>query len=176
MVEQEAAARAALEAQVRQKLCLCSCSEDLCSTAQQLCHATLNMRTLLTSQPHTCQPLLCVCMVHSSYIQAASDNTALRALKAAKQAAQSAAELAAKQAELRAAAADPWLNEDPQQAASTLSPVRVRTLGCFHTTLTCADSTECWQFATHLSACMLPAHSHTLTPPAHAVPAACPHL
>lgn len=32
----------------------------------------------------------------------------------------------AKLAELEAAKADPWLNEDPQQAASAMSPARVR--------------------------------------------------
>jgi len=49
----------------------------------------------------------------------------LRVLKSSKLQAQQEAEAAAKQAELAAAAADPWLNEDPQQAASALSPVRV---------------------------------------------------
>lgn len=58
--------------------------------------------------------------------QAAADNTMLRVLKSSKLQAQQEAEAAAKQAELAAAAADPWLNEDPQQAASALSPVRVR--------------------------------------------------
>jgi ElaB/YqjD/DUF883 family membrane-anchored ribosome-binding protein len=58
-------------------------------------------------------------------LQAAAANTALRSLKQAKQAAQQEAEAAAKRAELAAAAADPWLNEDPNQAASSLSPVRV---------------------------------------------------
>lgn len=59
-------------------------------------------------------------------LQAAAENAALRALKQAKQAAEQEAEAAAKRAELAAAAADPWLNEDTNQAASALSPVRVR--------------------------------------------------
>lgn len=58
--------------------------------------------------------------------QIASDNAALRALKAAQLQDQQEAEAAGKQAELAAAGSDPWLNEDPQQAASVLSPVRVR--------------------------------------------------
>lgn len=60
--------------------------------------------------------------------QAAAANAALRGLKQAKQAAQQEPESAAKRAELAAAAADPWLNEDPNQAASSLSPVRVSEL------------------------------------------------
>lgn len=60
-------------------------------------------------------------------LQAAAENAALRALKQAQLAAQKEADVAAKKAELQAAAADPWLNEDPQQAASALSPVRVST-------------------------------------------------
>jgi hypothetical protein len=58
-------------------------------------------------------------------LQAAATNAALQALKHAKQTSEQEAEAAAKQAELQAAAGDPWLNEDPQQAASSLSPVRV---------------------------------------------------
>jgi hypothetical protein len=49
-------------------------------------------------------------------------------VKHAKQAAQQEAEAAAKRAELAAAAADPWLNEDPNQASSSLSPARVSQL------------------------------------------------
>lgn len=64
----------------------------------------------------------CLCVL---MLQAAAENAALRELKQAQQAAQKEAEAAAKRAELQAAAADPWLNEDPQQAASALSPVRV---------------------------------------------------
>jgi hypothetical protein len=60
-------------------------------------------------------------------LQAAAENAALRALKQAQLATQKEADAAAKKAELQAAAADPWLNEDPQQAASALSPVRVST-------------------------------------------------
>lgn len=60
-----------------------------------------------------------------SVLQAAATNAALQALKQAKLTAEQEAEAAAKQAELQAAAGDPWLNEDPQQAASSLSPVRV---------------------------------------------------
>jgi hypothetical protein len=63
----------------------------------------------------------------SPVLQAAAENAALRALKQAKQTAEQEAEAAAKRAELAAAAADPWLNEDTNQAASALSPVRVRT-------------------------------------------------
>lgn len=58
--------------------------------------------------------------------QASAENAALRTLKQAKQAAEQEAEAAAKHAELAAAAADPWLNANANQAASALSPVRVR--------------------------------------------------
>jgi hypothetical protein len=60
-----------------------------------------------------------------SVLQAAATNAALQALKQAKLTAEQETEAAAKQAELQAAAGDPWFNEDPQQAASSLSPVRV---------------------------------------------------
>eukprot|EP00775_Hariotina_reticulata_P011333 gene11333-11483_t len=56
----------------------------------------------------------------------AAVNQELRALQAANRDAQRQAELQAKLAELAAAEADPWLNEDPGQAASASSPVRVR--------------------------------------------------
>jgi hypothetical protein len=59
-------------------------------------------------------------------MQAAAVNSQLQALKAAGAQAAREAEAQAKLAELMAAAADPWLNEDPSQAASALSPARVR--------------------------------------------------
>ncbi|KAF8067303.1 RIBC2 [Scenedesmus sp. PABB004] len=58
--------------------------------------------------------------------QVADANQELRALQAAKRDAARQAELAAKLDELAAATADPWLREDPGQAASALSPARVR--------------------------------------------------
>lgn len=64
-------------------------------------------------------------------LQAAAENAALRTLKQAKQAAKQEAEAAAKRAELAAAAADPWLNEDANQAASALSSVRVRAVAAY---------------------------------------------
>ncbi|WIA12984.1 hypothetical protein OEZ85_006596 [Tetradesmus obliquus] len=58
--------------------------------------------------------------------QITAANAELRQLQAAKRDAERQQELQAKLAELEAAKADPWLNEDPQQAASAMSPARVR--------------------------------------------------
>jgi hypothetical protein len=60
----------------------------------------------------------------------ASVNQELCVLQAANRGAERDAELQAKLAELAAAEADPWLNEDPNQAASASSPVRVRATVC----------------------------------------------
>lgn len=58
----------------------------------------------------------------------AAANQELRELQAANRDAARQAELQAKLSELAAAQADPWLNEDPTQAASALSAARVS--GC----------------------------------------------
>lgn len=64
-------------------------------------------------------------MLLCSLTQVAAVNKELRELQAAQKNAERQAELQANLAELAAAAADPWLNEDPDQAASVMSPVRV---------------------------------------------------
>ncbi|KAF6260758.1 coiled-coil protein associated with protofilament ribbons [Scenedesmus sp. NREL 46B-D3] len=58
--------------------------------------------------------------------QIAAGNAELRQLQAATRDAERQKELRAKLTELEAAKQDPWLNEDPQQAASAMSPARVR--------------------------------------------------
>lgn len=60
--------------------------------------------------------------------QVAFANKELREFQAAKRDAERQAELQDKLAELEAAATNPWLNEDPQQAVSALSPARVSIL------------------------------------------------
>lgn len=57
--------------------------------------------------------------------QVAAANKELGELQAARKNAERQAELQDKLAELEAAAANPWLNENPDQAASALSPARV---------------------------------------------------
>eukprot|EP00878_Enallax_costatus_P040836 GHUV01047225.1.p2 GENE.GHUV01047225.1~~GHUV01047225.1.p2 ORF type:complete len:122 (+),score=46.29 GHUV01047225.1:348-713(+) len=58
--------------------------------------------------------------------QIAAANKELQELQILKQNTERQDELHAKLAELQATASNPWLNEDPQQAASSMSPARVR--------------------------------------------------
>lgn len=62
--------------------------------------------------------------------QTAAANKELQELQALKKDTERRDEVLAKLAELQAAAANPWLNEDPQQAASSMSPTRVRRACC----------------------------------------------